>query len=194
MWRGGWSGGAAPQALTPRPAPPDPPPRPDTTPPRPSGVAHLDLLSLSCQNLVRKGGLDSRDWKETGSRQVKDPGMMGGGPEETHGGLGQRTEGKRGTAEAPSTPGGGAETRGRAQGTPQPAHLNVCGGMGPVGGEGGSQEGGSPPGVHISTTFPVQTPSPSTPLRRGGLDPQPPSQGSCTFMAFGPDFLWNLEP
>lgn len=36
---------------------------PTTPPPRPSGAAHLDLLFLSCQNLVRKGGLDSCDWK-----------------------------------------------------------------------------------------------------------------------------------
>ena len=140
---------------------------PPNRPPRPSGAAHLDLLSLSCQNLVRKGGLNSRDWKETGSRHIKDPGMMGRGPEETQGGLGQGTEGKRGAAEALSTPGGGAETGGWAQWTPQPAHLNVCGGTGPVEGEGCSQEGESPPGVHISTTFPVQTPSPSTPLRPG---------------------------
>ena len=68
------------------PSSPHAPPCSPRTPSRPSGAAHLDLLSLSCQNLVRKGGLDSRDWKETGSRHIKDPGMMGGGPEETRGG------------------------------------------------------------------------------------------------------------
>lgn len=109
------------------------------------------------------------------------------------GALSQGTEGKRGTAGAPSTPSGGAETGGWAQWTLQPAHLNVCGGTGPVEGE-GRQSGRGLLLVSTSPPPPQSRPPSSSPLRPGGPDSQPPSQGSYTFMAFAPDSLWNLEP
>ena len=109
------------------------------------------------------------------------------------GALSQGTEGKRGTAGAPSTPSGGAETGGWAQWTLQPAHLNVCGGTGPVEGE-GRQSGRGLLLVSTSPPLPQSRPPSSSPLRPGGPDSQPPSQGSYTFMAFAPDSLWNLEP
>lgn len=99
--------------------------------------------------------------------------MMGGGPEETHGGLGQGTEGKRGTAEALSTSGGGAETGGWAQWTPQPAHLNVCGGTGPVEGEGAVRKGSL---LLVSTSpLPSQSrpPAPPPPSDPGVQVPSP---------------------
>lgn len=83
------------------------------------------------------------------------------------GGLGQGTEGKRGAAEALSTPGGGAETGGWAQWTPQPAHLSVCGGTGPVEGEGAVRKGSL---LLVSTSpLPSQSspPAPPPPQTRG---------------------------
>lgn len=175
-------------------------PHPTQTP----GPAHLGLpLSLSCQHLVRKGGLDEQDWKEgEASGQDPDGRDVGRGPEGAHGGS-ARGGGECSTAEAPSTPGGGeAETQGRARWTPKPAHLNACGGTGPVDMEQGWSGGGS------SSLFPhlsnlpslgsspqpllPQTQESGPPLLSGTSTPLPGSQGQGHLeQAGGEECAWE---